>query len=382
MTEAAAGLSEHPIPVHAAGEAIGAVLEQMGPGCDLATVFVTGNHSGALDDVARTVAQLLRPRVLLGAAAAGVVGGRREVAEQPGIAVFAARCGGGTPVRLRAARMETGWSVTGLPATATDGSRHLLLYADPHTFPADALLSHLGRDAPGLQVVGGLLSGAQGAGGARLVVDGELHTTGAVGLLLAEDADVSAVVSQGCRPVGDPFVVTEADGRHLLALGGRPAVDRVRELLEALGPEERLLATTGLQVGLVLDESLASFEAGDFLVRPVLAVDTGTGAVSLGEEVEVGRTVQFQLRDAAAADADLRRTLAGVRADGALVATGVRRSRHVTGDVDRDAETLVEALGTRAVAGISAVGEIGPVAGRSHVHSAGVAAALFGARPT
>ncbi len=379
-TSVAVGLSEHPVPAHATGDALGAVLDQMGTDADLVLVFVTGNHAGALGDITRAAEQVLKPRVLVGAASSGVVGGCREVEEAPGIAVFAVRCGGVTPVRLRAARMERGWTIKGMPAAAAEGERTLLLVADPHSFPAEGLLAHLEAQAPGLRVVGGLTAGSRGPGGARMVVDGDEHTTGAVGVLLGPDADVTTLVSQGCRPIGDPFVVTSADGRHLLELGGRPAVDRLRDLIAALDAPDRLLATTGLQIGHVLDEGRATFGQGDFLVRPVLRVDASTGAVSIGDEVEVGRTVQFQLRDAEAASADLRATLSGLRADGALVFPCTRRGNRLFGRPDHDAEVVAEALGTRAVGGMFSTGEVGPVGARNLIHSASVSMALFGAR--
>lgn len=376
----AVGLSEHPVPAQATGDALGAVLDEMGTEADLVWVFVTGNHAGALDDVTRAASQVLKPRTLVGAASSGVIGGRREVEDAPGVVVCAIRCGAVTPVRLRAARMERGWSVGGMPASGTEGDRTLLLVADPHTFPADGLLAHLGDHASGLTVVGGLVSGVLGRGGARLVLDGEEHTHGAVGVLLDPAADVTPIVSQGCRPIGDPYVVTESDGRHLLGLGGRPAIERLREILEDLDPPDRLLATTGLRIGVVLDEGLVTFDQGDFLVRPVSGVDLATGVVSIGDSVEVGRTVQFQLSDSQAASADLQRALAGHRADGALSFTCATRGARLFGRSDHDAEVSVEALGTRAVGGMFSAGELGPVGGRSLVHSSSVAMALFGAR--
>lgn len=377
--EVAVGLSEHPVPAQATGDALGAVLDRMGTDADLVIVTVTGNHAGALDDVARAAQRVLRPRTTIGAASSGVLGGHREVDGAPGVAICALRCGAVTPVRLRAARMESGWTVGGMPAAATEGERVLLLLADPHSFPAEGLLGHLADAAPGLRVVGGLTAGARGRGGARLVLDGEEHTTGAVGVLLDPEADVTPLVSQGCRPIGDPFVVTRADGRHLLELGGRPAVERLRELLEDLEPSDRMLATSGLQIGIVLDEGRATFGQGDFLVRPVHAVDSGTAVVSLGDAVEVGRTVQFQLRDAAAASADLHSLLSDREAEGALVFTCTGRGTRLFGRADHDAEVVAESLGTREVAGMFCVGEVGPVGGRSLVHSASVAMALFGA---
>ena len=69
-TAAAAAISEHPLPTHAVGYAVGEVLDALGSTRpDLAAVFVTGNHAGVLEDIGRTVTAVLRPRVLVGAAA-------------------------------------------------------------------------------------------------------------------------------------------------------------------------------------------------------------------------------------------------------------------------------------------------------------------------
>lgn len=381
-TAAAAAISEHPLPTHAVGDAVGEVLDALGSTRpDLAAVFVTGNHAGVLEDIGRTVRAVLRPRVLVGAAARSVLGGHREVEEQPAVVVWAARCGRATPVRIRTARMEDGWSVTGLPHSAADGPRTLLVLADPFSFPTDGFLDRLATTCPELHVVGGLASLALGPGGSRLLLDDQIHTSGAVGVLFDRGADVDAVVSQGARPVGDPFVVTRADGRHLLELGGQPAITRLRDLLEALSPQERASAVRGLQLGLVLDESRATFGRGDFRIRPILAADAGTGSVALGEDVEVGRTVQFQLRDAATADDDLRQALGGRRAEGALVATSSGRGHGLFGYPDHDADVVSSLLGTRATAGLFTAGEIGPVDRRNLLHGFGTAVLLFGPHP-
>lgn len=378
----AAGLSEHPLPTHAVGEAVGAVLDELGPRPDLAVVFVTAPHAGALDDLAATVRATLRPGVLLGAAAASVLGGHREVEATPAVAVWAARLGPVEPVRVRAERQEGGWAVTGLPGDAARGERTLVLLTDPFTFPAEAFVDELPSVTPGLSVVGGLASAARGPGGNRLVVDDQVLVDGAVGALLPVGADVSAVVSQGCRPVGDPLVVTRAERNLILELGGRPALEVLRDTLVAMDRAEREVAARGLQVGWVIDEHRAEFERGDFLVREVLGVDSETGGIAVGAVPEVGRTAQLHVRDAATADDDLRERLAGRRADGALVFTCTARGAALFGVPDHDADVVSTSLRTRAIAGMSAAGELGPVGRRSFLHGSTTSLLLVGERRT
>ncbi len=395
----AAALSEHPVPAHAAGEVIGTVLEGVGPAPDLAVVFVTGPHAGALDDIAATVRATLAPRVLIGCAAVSVVGGGREVEEHAAVVLWAGRFAPVAPsaaippvapvppvppvapVRLEALTTGDGVVLTGLPDHIEEGAA-LLLLADPFSFPADDVLAAVAQRWPTLTVVGGLASAARGPGGNRLVVDGQVVTDGAVGAVLPPGTLAGTVVSQGCRPIGDPWAVTKAERNVIYELGGRPALDRLMEMVEVLGEDERRSAARGLHLGRVVDESKAEFRRGDFLIRNVLGADKSVGAVAVGDTVEVGDTVQFQVRDAASADEDLRELLAGVDARGALVFTCNGRGTHLFGEPDHDAGLVATVVGS-ATAGMFCAGEIGPVGDRAFLHGFTASVALFSdAAPT
>jgi len=197
-----------------------------------------------------------------------------------------------------------------------------------------------------------------------------------VGVFL-EGVDVETVVSQGCRPIGDAFVVTRAERNFVEELGGKPAMARLQELAANATDDERELLQRGLHMGLVVDEHKAEFVRGDFLVRNVLGADQESGAVAVGDRVSVGQTVQFHVRDAAAADEDLREMLAGVDARAALVFTCNGRGRHLFGVPDHDAGLVDQLLGPIPAAGAFCAGEIGPVGGRNFLHGFTASLALF-----
>ena len=69
------------------------MLESLGDEPDLAMVFVTAPNGGALEDIAGTVREILRPASLLGATAVSVLGGDREVEEQPAVSLWAGSAG-------------------------------------------------------------------------------------------------------------------------------------------------------------------------------------------------------------------------------------------------------------------------------------------------
>ena len=376
----AASMSEHPIATHATGEIVGHVLETIGDQPDLAVLFVTAAHAGALEDIANTVREILHPGTLLGVTAVSVLGGDREVEEQPAIALWAAHLGAPvTPVRLDASVASIGIAISGLDHEPPGNleERVLLLLADPFSMPVDGFLDAAPESYPGLRVVGGLASAARGPGGNRLILDGHQYTDGAVGALLPRVDSLRAVVSQGCRPIGSPMTVTRSEGRIIYELAGRPALERLVELLESLDAEERALAQRGIHLGRVIDEHKVDFERGDFLIRTVLGGDRDVGAIAVGDEVDIGATVQFQVRDAESADHDLRELLAGHRAKGALVFTCNGRGTHLFGTPDHDALVINAHVDGGATAGMFCAGEVGPIGDRSFLHGFTASILLF-----
>jgi small ligand-binding sensory domain FIST len=307
-----------------------------------------------------------------------VAGGGTEVEDAPGLSVFAARFGAGRvdPFVLEAEQTPDGLAIVGwpddVPARGT-----LLMIADPFTFPVADFLDLCNARVPGLTVVGGMASAGMRPGTNRLALGDRVLREGAVALLCSYDVPRQAVVSQGCRPIGKPLTVTRAERNLVYELAGQPAMARLSELVQSASEEERDLMREGLQLGLVVDEHKLDFSRGDFLVRNVLGAERATGALAIGDGVEVGSTVQFQVRDADSADEDLRCLLGEVRGDGALLFTCNGRGRRFFSEPNHDAATITELLGTVPLAGAFCAGEIGPVGGRNFLHGFTASVVVF-----
>jgi small ligand-binding sensory domain FIST len=134
----------------------------------------------------------------------------------------------------------------------------------------------------------------------------------------------------------------------------------------------------GLHMGVVVDEHKLDLSRGDFLVRNLLGADQSTGALAVGDVVEIGQTVQFQVRDADAADEDLRVLLGGVEGDAALLFTCNGRGSHLFGTPDHDAALVGDVLGPVPLAGAFCAGEIGPIGGQNFLHGFTASLAVFG----
>ncbi len=387
MNRYAAALSQHPSAVEAVAECTGSLLERFGgTQPDVVVVFASPHHGAAAADIAGVLHELITPETLIGTTAAMVAGHDREIEDGPALSVWAACLGGGRArtVRLDAVPDRDGLRLEGWPDDLM-ASGTLVLLADPFTFPAGDFLELCNRRVAGLTVVGGLASAAPGPGGNVLLVDREAHTRGAVGVLLDKTVPAWPAVSQGCRPIGRPFTITEAERNVIRGLGGTTPLNRLQEIAAGASDDERALLRGGLHVGIVVDEHRAEFARGDFLVRNVTGADPDTGAIAVGELVEVGQTLQFHVRDAGSAQEDLQLVASHAisrgddTAQAALLFTCNGRGTHLFGRPHQDAATLEDAGGdSLELAGMSCAGEIGPVGGRAFLHGFTASTLLFG----
>lgn len=323
--------------------------------------------------------------VAVGCSTTGVIGAGRGVEEQGAVSVWAARLPGVTltPFRLDVVPEEDHLAVVGMhEPTAFD--RAALLLANPYEFPTQSFVEQSTTALGGLPLVGGLADGMRGQDSVRLFLEGEVADSGAVGLILGGDNVVGTMVSQGCRPIGPAMAVTKAEGNTILELAGAPAYEKVEGVINALSEEEQELASLGLHIGIAMDEYAERHEHGDFLVRAVVGADPDEGTLTIGDMVAVGQTVRFQVRDRDTADTDLAQRLrafeesAPGQTDSVLLFSCNGRGASMFATAEHDVRAVRQALGTDSVSGFFAAGEIGPVAGRNHLHGFTACLLAFG----
>ncbi|GAA4375002.1 FIST N-terminal domain-containing protein [Actinomadura sp. NPDC048032] len=380
------GLALGPDLSSAAATAVEQALAPLSAAPDLVCVFVTGDDPDQVEEAAQAAQRAAGPALVLGCSASGVIGAGRGVEERGAVSAWAAVLPGARldPFRLETLKGDDRLIVVGMPEAQDDDVVGVLL-ADPYSFPVDAFVERSDEALPGLPLVGGLAEGSglgeTGHGEARLFVGGEVYREGAVGVVIGGAVAAATVVSQGARPIGPDMVVTRAEENVLYELAGVPALEKLEQIVLGLPEEEQELAGRGLLIGVAMDEYADEHEHGDFLVRGVVGADTDTGAIAIGDVVDVGRTVRFQVRDAGAAEEDLaalleRFDLAPV--EGALLISCNGRGQAMFPDSDHDAKVLDRAFGPAGVGGFFAAGEIGPVAGRNHVHGFTASILAFG----
>lgn len=363
-------------------ERCAAVLgDELGAEPDLVLAFVSAQHAPDYDGLGDRLRRATGARRLVGTSAGAVVRDDRELEDGPGIALLGVRAAGievrTTTMEARRDAGEAGFRVE--PELELRAEEGVVLFADPYTFPAEPWLREQGEKLVGRAVVGGLASGGSGPREHALWVDDLRIDHGAIALAIGGDVELRTAVSQGCRPIGEPLVVTECRGNAVLKLRGKPAVPTLFEVLGDLPERDRELFRRGPHVGLAVDPSLSKFTASDLLVRNVIGLLPKEEGIAVGDPtIRRGMTLQFMLRDAASASDELARLLGERRGDwdarggpdaGALLFTCGGRGTNLFRALHHDARAVQEHLGPALpLAGFFANGEIGPVGGQPHLH--------------
>ena len=210
---------------------------------------------------------------------------------------------------------------------------------------------------------------------------GLVNDSAALLVHLSGGVRLEGVVSQGCRPIGKPYTITEVDDNVLVTIGQQQAYDILEQAYETLEDGEQESARGNIFAGLAVNEYVDEFKRGDFLVRNIIGGDSTAGVLALGAWPRVGQTLQFQLRDSEAADEDFRVQCAGAQTEfgqpfAFLLFTCSGRGLRMFGSPNHDAGILEDMFGKVPTSGFFCSGEIGPVGGTSFVHGY-TAVALF-----
>lgn len=367
--------------VEAALENVGAkICGDLGPkSCDLALVFIAESYPGFVPKSAfRHFQDLVKPRIVLGCNANGVVGDRTEIEMQPAVSALAMHLPGVkiTPFALTPREIETMKNgselVQELDIYPTEKPFFIVL-ADPASCDVNKVLGLFNEGYSRHAVVGGLASGMVVGRDTWLALNDEIYSSGAVGLALSGNIEFETIVSQGCRPIGEPFTVTKAEDNLLYELAGKSPLETFRGIYEKLSTRDQQLAQNSLFVGLAMDELKTAYKRGDFLIRNIVGADRNTGAIAIGEMLQVGQTLQFQLRDAETSTEDLQILLKqnpgpGSSSQGGILVTCCGRGKGLFGEPNHDVSLIQKMRGPVPLTGFFANGEFGPIDQKNYVH--------------
>ena len=344
---------------------------------DLAVVFASGHHGADLADIGGRISSALAGARVVGCSARGVVGAGREVEKAPAISVTAAQL---PDVEISPFHTPP---TAEIPNVASD-AEGVIVIADPYSTDPEACVSELDEVYSRATVIGGLASGAMRPGTDALVLDDVAYDSGLIGVALSGALEVDAVIAQGCRPIGEPMLVTRCQENLILELNEKKPLEVLGMLFESLGPRDRTLFSSSMFLGVEMRDEQVEKKQGDYLIRNVIGLDPERGAVAVAAKVQQWQAVQFHLRDARTSAEDLRAmldryksTLVGAPPRGALMFSCLGRGEGLYGTPNHDSEMFGRLIPEVPLGGFFCNGEIGPVGGTTFLHGYTSAFGLF-----
>jgi len=359
------------------------------PQVSLGLVFLTPRffpHAAAILEILRLHARI---PLLLGCSSGALIAGGSEIEENAGLVLALYSLPGArldafhfNQEHIEQAESPDYWpEQTGVPRARSNG---WLVFADPFHIDAESWMRSWNAAYAPVPVLGGLASGTSKEQRTQVYLNGEVFEEGGVALSVGGDVRLLGVISQGCTPIGDTWTLTKVEQNLIHQIGNRNAYEVLVETVNGLTPDEQKKARGNLFIGLVVNEYAEEFHRGDFLVRNLLGGDPNSGVLAVGALPRLGQTMQFQRRDASAANEDMNELLARTKAQladapiyGGCLCSCNGRGSNLFGQPDHDAATVQRELGPLGLAGFFCNGEIGPVGQKSFLHGFTASLALF-----
>ena len=359
------------------------------PNVSLGLVFMSPRFFSNAKQVLEIVRVHAQIPLLAGCSSQGLIVGGEELEENPGVTLGLYALPGAqlkaihfTQEQVEEANGPGYWQLeTGVAPDATNG---WLAFIDPFHLDSEAWLRSWNEAYAPLPVLGGLASGDFNEQHTQVYLNGDAFDEGGVAISVGGGEKLAGVISQGCTPIGETWTLTKVEQNIIHQIGNRPAYEVLAETFNSLSPQEQRTARGNLFIGLVVNEYLEDFHRGDFLIRNLLDADPRSGSIAVGALPRLGQTVQFQRRDAKAAEEDMNELLdsAKMKLEGAKIYGGCLcscngRGRGLFGKPNHDAQNVQRRFGPVGVAGFFCNGEIGPIGEKNFLHGFTASLALF-----
>ena len=280
--------------------------EQLSDKPTFALVFVTPDYAEKAEEFLELVRVYGHVPTVIGCSGTGLVGLAQEQEEGSGFSLMLVSIPGGkatsfpfTQDAVEACSGADYWRDK--TKISVSEAKAWLVFLNPFSINSEAWLKQWNQAYPHVPIFGGMAGGIAGDPEAWVFCNDRV-VPGGVALALEGDIAVHSVVSQGCKPIGEPLTVTQADRNVLLTLGSRPAYDVLCEVYKDLTDAEREQARGHLFAGIAVSEYLEEYKRGDFLVRNIIGADPKSkrGRQVNAHPPRVGQTLQaYQLRDSA-----------------------------------------------------------------------------------
>lgn len=358
-----------------------ACLKKLEGDPDLVIAFVSSDFQGNLPEFLEILQIDGHAGRIVGGTGAGLLGVKREASNYSGFSLFF----------MRFPRTDIECFV----GSEHDFFRGIVTREDPdacfilgHPLRKERLadlIDGLNTYAPGVVTAGGWVTGGPGGDDVFFFTEEGLCDSEMMAVRLRGGVRIVSLLSQGCRPIGEPLVITEADHDRLIRIAGEKPFEVLQELYAALDQDLKHDKDYRICAGVAASEIVDEFRSGHFVVEQIIGGNLNRGQLKLSAPVRPGQTMQFQISDPQAAAEDLMAKLMTLQEEygkplGALLCRdrlrGSRNKDPIEGILG-DAAIFHEVFGKIPMSGLLTFGEIGPTCGATFHHVRALSGLLF-----
>lgn len=312
----------------------------------LGFVYLTDHYSAHAADILTVLRGRTGVDDWVGTAGIGVVAGRRQLFDEPGMAAMV---------------MDTPRADFRIVRNAEDDVTGVepwfgIAHADARAPDLPEAVAGLAERLGGFWVGGIAASRAAWPMIARGLVDSPLS-----GAVLSDRVAVHTALTQGCSPIGPTHEITRAEQNVIIELNGEPAFEVFRREAGELLARNLERVPGFIFAGLPTPGT----DVGDYLVRDITGLDPEHGLIAVAEEVEIGGRLLFCRRDGASAADDMSRVLDrlekaldGVRPRGGLYYSCLGRGPNMFPSDRTELDMIAERFGDIPLTGFFCNGEI------------------------
>jgi small ligand-binding sensory domain FIST len=319
MIKAGVGISNNIVAREAASEA---ALEAMENGelssADWAFVFCTFPHRENYKEILTSVCGILKTNNISGCSGIGVLTNSAEIEAEPGVCVLA----------VSSKSIKTSSFICGEP---TDGGFKtgveigerlkpieyekalLTLLPDPFNFHPELLFRGLESELGYIPIVGATASENPYINETTVFSGDRVSQRSVSGIMMRGDFNYIIGITQGCQPIGSPFVITRCENNIIIELDNKPAYEVLKgHVPQAILENPNDLIRT-LFIGFSPDPEIQEITGRDYLIRNLIGVNPQKGIIGVAQDVRDGQAIRFAIRNPQMAREDLKQMLERIK---------------------------------------------------------------------
>lgn len=355
----------------------------------LALVFIAGQHQTSYLEILKLIQDIFHPHQLVGCSSSGVIGNNKEYENNTAISLlllpFADLKITIQHVTQKFLDESSGpgfWHYES--ECSPEAIKGALIFADPFTLRIQQLTEQLSHAYPEIPMVGGMATSGSGEYQTFLFHNQKAYADGALVAFLEGPFRMETLVSQGCRPIGNPHVVTQAEENVIHGLDDKSALSALIQLFTQVDEVTRQQLRNNLYLGLATNDYAKDFHSVDFLIHNIIGINEEIGSMVIGIRARQGQTVQFHMRDAEIAIQQLQSALERLKnrihpsqIKAALLCLCNGRGKALYKKSHQDVQFLNQTFNALPLTGFFCNGEIGPIGNRIYAHGYTACMAFF-----